>query len=109
MYRRSPDWQFHCAEFADGRAGLGLADRLGGWPRNWSEAGVLYRRFGVRCLADLVSCLLEEVPPLKARRGDIVMVDGALGVCRGEWAEFMDALQPMKRATKAWRAGQRQD
>lgn len=36
-------------------------------------------------------------------RGDVVMVDRALGVCQGDWAEFMDRMQPMSRATAAWR------
>jgi hypothetical protein len=44
----------------------------------------------------------DPVPPLRAMRGDIVMVDGALGICRGEMAEFLDGMQPMTRATVAW-------
>jgi hypothetical protein len=99
-----PDWSFHCAEFADGKAGLGLEAKLGAWPMDWREAAALYRRFGVRTLGDLVSCLLREIEPLKAMRGDVVMVDGALGVCRGEWAEFMDMMQPMSKVTRAWSA-----
>lgn len=99
-----PDWTFHCAEFADARAGTQLEAALGGWPRSWTEAGTLYRRFGVRTLGDLVSKLLEEIPPLQAKRGDVVMIDDALGVCRGEWAEFMDRMQPMRKAQRAWRA-----
>lgn len=101
----TPEWNCHCAEFADAKAGLGLEERLGGWPRNAREAAALYRRFGVTNMGDLLSLFRREVPPLQARRGDVVMVNGALGVCRGEWAEFMDAMQPMKRATRAWRRG----
>lgn len=101
---REPEWHCHCAEFADAKAGTGLGETLGGWPRSPREAADLFRRFGVRTMADLVSCLLEEIPPLQAMRGDVVMVDGALGVCRGEWAEFMDRMQPMRKAQRAWSA-----
>lgn len=101
----TPEWDCHCAEFADAKAGLGLKEKLGGWPRNWREAADLYRRFGVTNMGDLLSCFRREVSPLHAMRGDVVMVDGAFGVCRGELAEFMDRMQPMKRATRAWRSG----
>lgn len=102
---RKPEWHCSCADFVNQAAGLGLEKRIGPLPQNWREAAAMYRRFGVRNLAGMASRLLPEVPPLQAMRGDVVMVDGALGVCRGEWAEFMDAMQPMKRATRAWRAG----
>ena len=99
-----PDWEFHCAEFADAAAGLGLAEQLGGWPRNWREAVALYRRFGVRTMGDLLSLFQKEIAPLRAMRGDVVMIDNAFGVCRGDWAQFMDRMQPMRRATRAWSA-----
>lgn len=58
---------------------------------------------GVRNLADAVSKVLgPPIDPKLAMRGDIVMVDGALGICRGEKAEFLDNWQPMKRVAKAW-------
>jgi hypothetical protein len=58
----------------------------------------------VRTLADLVSKVLgPPVDPKRARRGDIVMVDGALGICRGEWVECLDRMQPLARGQKAWR------
>lgn len=99
-----PDWDCHCADFVNGKAHLEIETRIGPLPRSWRERAEMYRRLGVRSLAELVGTLFEEVPPLRAMRGDLVMVDGALGVCRGEWAEFMDRMQPMKRATRAWRA-----
>jgi hypothetical protein len=101
----TPEWSRHCADFANEKALLEIEAAIGPMPRDWREAAALYRRLNVRCLGDLVSLLLVEVPPLQARRGDIVMVDGALGVCRGELAEFMDRMQPLARATRAWRKG----
>lgn len=97
-----PEWGCSCADFANEATGLHLERNIGMLPTDWREAAELYRRFGVSNLGDLLSQLLREVPVLQAKRGDVVMVDGALGVCRGEWAEFMDAMQPMKRATRAW-------
>lgn len=97
-----PTWAFHCADFANERAGLNIESRIGPLPRSSRDAAELYQRLGVTCLGDLMSKLFEEVPTRKAMRGDVVMVDGALGVCRGEWAEFMDNMQPMRRATRAW-------
>lgn len=99
-----PDWSYHCAAFAVERAGVEVWDKLGGCPAGPAEAAALYRRLGARNLGDAVAAVLPEIPPLQAMRGDLVMVDGALGVCRGELAEFMDAMQPMSRATRAWRA-----
>ena len=76
---------------------------LGGKPADWREAAALYRRLGVRCLAEAVVKLMgPPASPLMARRGDLVMVDGALGICRGEVAECLGATVPMRRADRAW-------
>ncbi len=77
---------------------------LGGCPRSWAQAAVLYRRIGVRTLADAVTKVLgPPVDPKQAMRGDVVMVDGALGICRGELVECLDRMQPIARAQCAWR------
>jgi hypothetical protein len=81
---------------------------LGFCPRSWREAADLYRRMGVRTLAEFVTAVLgPSVDPKQARRGDICMVDGALGICRGEWVECADLMQPIGRATAAWRVNGR--
>lgn len=104
-----PDWRTrHCGELAveavDAASGRDVWAELGGCPRDWREAAALYRRIGVRTLADAVTHVLgEPIAPRRAMRGDVVMVDGALGVCRGDWIECLDRMQPMKRAQKAWR------
>jgi len=106
---RDPDWDRHCSELAveaiRERTGRDVWAELGGCPRSWAEAAALYKREGVRNLDELVTKVLG--PPLEsvnhAFRGDICMVDGALGVCRGEWVECLDRMQPLYRATTAWR------
>jgi hypothetical protein len=82
---------------------------LGGCPRSWREAAALYRRLDVRTLAEAVTKVLgEPIPTRRAMRGDIVMVNGALGVCAGEVAVCMGATLPMRYAQIAWRkAGRR--
>jgi hypothetical protein len=101
-----PDWTHHCTELAVGAvAGRDIWHELGGCPRSWREAADLYRRMGVRTLAEAVSKVLgDPIKPSQAMRGDVVMIDEALGVCRGEWVECLDRMQPIARATLAWKA-----
>lgn len=103
-----PDWARHCADAAIERVneatGRDVWAELGGCPRTWREGAALYRRIGGRNLADLVTHVLgAPVEPKRAMRGDICMVDGALGICRGEWVECFDRMQPLGRASAAWR------
>lgn len=105
-----PDWRRHCAEPAIAAAsaarGRDLWAAVGGCPRGWREAAELYRRLGVRTLRDAATAMLgPEIDPKRAMRGDVVMANGALGLCRGETAEFMDAVLPMRKVEAAWRAG----
>lgn len=101
---QEPDWPYHCAEFAASQLPFDVWEDLGGCPRSWRDAAALYRRLGVRCLADAATAVLgPPVNPKQAMRGDVVMAGGALGVCRGELAEFVDQMLPMRRATLAWR------
>ncbi len=106
-----PDWRTqHCAELAAlavrEASGRDIWAELGGCPRSWREAADLYRRIGVRTLAGAVTAVLG--PPLAdkrlARRGDVVIVRGALGIVRGELIECMGANVPLSEATSAWRA-----
>lgn len=103
-----PDWRTrHCVEPAAERVsevlGRDVWSDLGGCPRSPREAAQLYRRLGVTCLKDAVTKVLG--PPcdkLQAMRGDICMVDNALGICRGEWVECLDRMQPLSRVECAW-------
>lgn len=105
-----PDWGTrHCAEpvveAIQKATGRDIWAELGGCPRSWREAAALYRRAGVRSLAELATKLLG--PPANrrtARRGDIAMVRGALGIVRGEVIECMGAVVPLSDASLIWRA-----
>lgn len=105
-----PDWRTrHCAEpvveAIKAATGRDIWAELGGCPRSWREGAALYERLGVRSLADFATVLLgPRVGRRLARRGDIVMVRGALGICRGEVAECMGATVKMKEVEFAWRA-----
>lgn len=78
---------------------------LGGCPRSWREGAELYRRAGVRSLAELATKLLgEPVSRRQARRGDLAMVRGALGIVRGEVIECMGATVPLREASLFWHA-----
>lgn len=84
--------------------GRNIWGELGGCPRNPREAADLYRRIGVRSLREAVGKVLgEEITPAFAMRGDVVMSQNALGICRGELAEFLDRMLPMKEVVSAWR------
>lgn len=103
-----PDWRTrHCAEpvieEASRATGRDIWRELGGCPRSWRQAAELYRRLGARDLAGVATAVFgDPVNPRQAKRGDVVMVDGSLGICRGEFAECIDRMQPMKRASHAW-------
>lgn len=104
-----PDWRTrHCAELAVEAiyeaSGRDVWAELGGCPRSWREAADLYRLLGVRTLRDAVGKVLgPPVAPKLARRGDIVMTNNCLGVCRGEIAEFLGGMLPMRLVETAWR------
>lgn len=105
-----PDWRTrHCAEPVVeaiwASSGRDIWAELGGCPRSWREAAALYRRAGVRSLQDLATNLLgDPIERKRARRGDVVMVRGGLGLCRGEHAEMCGAVVPMREAEAVWRA-----
>ena len=64
----------------------------------------MMRRLGVRSLGGVVSAVHgEPVPTRLAMRGDVVRSGWAIGVCRGEVAQFFDATAPMKMVDEAWR------
>jgi len=103
-----PDWRTrHCAEPAvDAIAkasGRDIWAELGGCPRSWREAAQLYRRAGVRSLAELATKMLgEPIDRRRAQRGDLAMVQGALGVVRGEVIECMGATVLINEASLIW-------
>lgn len=104
---RQPDWDGHCADHAVQwvvrQTGRDVWSELGGCPGSPKEAAALYRRLRVRSLRKAVGKVLgKEIPVSRAMRGDIVMAQNALGVCRGDLAEFMDRMLPMRAVECAW-------
>jgi len=69
------------------------------------------RRLGFDHLEDFVGHLFAEVPPCSAHRGDLVMVQGNLGICIGRMAVFVGedngepglVQRPMQDWEHAWR------
>lgn len=103
-----PSWERHCADIAiehvNKATGRDIWAEIGGKPGSHREAVELYKRNGARTLAGMVTKVLGPKVDVKlARRGDICMVDGALGICRGELVECFDRMQPLGRVTAAWR------
>lgn len=103
-----PDWRTrHCAEPVADRirqaTGRDIWAELGGCPRSWREAADLYRRHGCASLVEIVSKALgPSVDRKQARRGDIAMVRGSLGIVRGEVIECMGAIVSLKEASTIW-------
>lgn len=64
----------------------------------------MMRRLGARDLAGVVSAVHgAPINPRLARRGDIVVIGWAIGVCRGELAEFYGGVRvSMRHVEKAW-------
>ncbi|WP_404714363.1 DUF6950 family protein [Sphingomonas sp. MMS24-J13] len=93
-------WGRHAAA-----AGVDVAASLGPSPRGWRDAAEAMRRLGVRSLSEAVR--IVHGAPLgsirMARRGDLVRKGWALGICRGELAEFYGGVMaPMQQVDEAW-------
>lgn len=106
--RGGPSWDRHCAEPAAERlkqaTGRDLWGEMGGCPRSWRQAAEFYRDLGVVNLKDAVTKVLgPPVDPKRARRGDIALVNGGLGLVRGDLIEGVDGVAPLSGAQCAWR------
>lgn len=71
------------------------------------------RKWGAGTLPATIDALFETIEPAFARRGDLVMVDGMVGVCFGADGLFVGEESgapglvrfPRARWSKAWRVG----
>lgn len=65
----------------------------------------MMRRLGVRDMAGVISAVHgPAIGTRQARRGDIVQIGWAIGVCRGELAEFYAGqVTPIGVIDAAWR------
>lgn len=53
----------------------------------------LKKEFQVNGLAEFASSLFAHIPLVQARRGDLVLYQGALGICLGRKSAFMTETQ----------------
>lgn len=104
-----PTWDAYCVDHAAAHYQRITGASLWGMakcepPRNARETAEVFRKLGVRTLKGaLTKTLGAPVDPKLAMRGDFVMVDNAVGICRGEYVEMMDGMQPLQNAECAWR------
>lgn len=102
-----PGWDWHCADHAaaavESATGRDVWAELGVKPRAARDGAEIFRRLGVTNLKDALTAILgPPLDPAWAMRGDVAMVDNALGICRGEWIECLDRMQPIARAECVW-------
>lgn len=108
---RDPDWSNHCgdrwrahvAEAVD----FDICDVIGPMPRRAAEWVAMMRRLAVHDMAGVINAVHgPAINPRFAARGDIVQRGWAIGICRGENAEFFGGtMLPMREVNRAWRLG----
>lgn len=86
-------------------SGMDICDVVGPSPRCTRDWVHMMRRLGVRDMAGVISAVHgSPVPYRQAMRGDIVQRGWAIGICRGDQAEFFGGrLTNMRDVHSAWR------
>lgn len=68
---------------------MDICDLVGPSPRRARDWVAMMRRLGVRDMAGVISAVHgQPIPYRQAMRGDIVRRGWAIGICRGDRAEF---------------------
>lgn len=104
-----PDWSRHCGDAWRGAVlatGAGdICAIVGPSPRCARDWVAMMRRLGVRDMAGVISAVHgQPIPPRQAMRGDIVQRGWAIGICRGDKAEFFGGvMESMSAVDHAWR------
>jgi len=104
-----PDWSHHCGDLwrqtVLAASGRDICDIVGPSPRRVRDWVGMMRRLGVRDMAGVISAVHgKPISTRLAMRGDIVRRGWAIGVCRGDKAEFFGgSVVPMKDVDGAWR------
>lgn len=82
-----------------------ICDVLGPSPRRSRDWAALMRRIGARDMAGVITAVHgPSIPYRQAMRGDVVQRGWAIGVCRGDKAEFFGGeFVPMREVDGAWR------
>lgn len=107
-YGESDCWLF-ISDITDAMCGTDKHTAVYGRYKTWRGAlGLMKRKYKVKTLLSLAALFFTRIKPSFASRGDVVMKDGAFGVCLGTHAAFLAedqgyTLIQMKYITKAWR------
>lgn len=103
-----PDWSNHCGDRWRAHVlavtGRDICDVVGPSPRRTRDWVRMMRRLGVRDMAGVIAAVHgAPIPVRQARRGDIVQRGWAIGICRGDVAEFFGSqAMPITAADRAW-------
>ncbi|WP_375292044.1 DUF6950 family protein [Sphingomonas melonis] len=103
-----PDWSHHCGDLWRAHVlaatGRDICDIVGPTPRRARDWVAMMRRLGARDMAGVIAAVHgPAIDTRLARRGDIVQIGWAIGVCRGELEEFYGGVMvPAKRTERAW-------
>lgn len=101
-------WRDHCGDRWRAHVlittGVDICDVLGPSPRRPRDWAGMMRRLGVRDMRGVISTVHgAPIPYRQAMRGDIVQRGWAIGICRGEQAEFMGGeFTAMRHVDAAW-------
>lgn len=104
-----PAWTEHCGDrwraHVLAETGQDICDVVGPSPRRPRDWARMMRRLGVRDMGGVISAVHgEPIPYRQAMRGDIVQRGWAIGICRGEKAEFFGGdFVPMREVDGTWR------
>lgn len=104
-----PDWASHCGDLwrshVQDKTGRDICDVLGPSPRSAGDWAAMIRRTGGRTMGDVITFVHgDPVSPRLAKRGDLVRSGWAIGICRGEDAEFFGGdFVPMSQVEEAWK------
>lgn len=94
------------AAAVEAQTGIDLMAEFRGAYKSKTGAARALRDIGAGTLVETMDAKLERIPPAWAKRGDVVMIDGNLGICNGRDALMIgdDGLErlPMGAATAAW-------
>lgn len=103
-----PAWREHCGDrwrvHVLAETGRDICDVVGTSPRRPRDWAAMMRRLGVRDMAGVISAVHgEAIPHRQAMRGDIVQRGWAIGICRGDQAEFFGGeFVAMRYVDAAW-------
>lgn len=105
---KQPTWTDHCGDrwraHVLAETGQDICDVVGPSPRRPGDWARMMRQLGVKGMAGVISAVHgEPIPYRQAMRGDIVRRGWAIGICRGDQAEFFGGeFTAMRAVDDAW-------